>query len=84
LEAILLAGAKASGYRNDLWTLKRIADVIHRRFRVKYHVGHVWKVLGRLGWSCQRPVGRARERNEEGIRRWLRYRWPLIKKSLSG
>jgi transposase len=80
LEATLLAGAKASGYRNDLWTLKRIADVIRRRFQVTYHIGHVWKVLGQLGWSCQRPVGRARERNEEGIRRWLRYRWPRIKK----
>ena len=30
--------------------------------RVEYHPGHVWKILDDLGWSCQRPVGRARER----------------------
>ena len=80
LEAILLAGAPAQGYETDLWTLKRIAQVIWRQFGVTYHAGHVWKVLGQLGWSCQRPQRKARERNEDAIRRWVRYRWPRIKK----
>jgi transposase len=81
LEAILLAGAPARGYETDLWTLKRIAQVIRAEFDVSYHPGHVWKVLGQLGWSCQRPERKARERNEVAIKRWLRYRWPRIKKS---
>ena len=81
LKAILLAGAPARGYETDLWTLKRIAQVIRTEFNVSYHPGHVWKVLGQLGWSCQRPERKARERNEAGIKRWLRYRWPRIKKS---
>ena len=80
LEAILLAGAPAAGYETDVWTLKRIAQVIRREFGVTLHVGHVWKVLGQMGWSCQRPERKACERNEEGIRRWVRYRWPRIKK----
>jgi transposase len=80
LEAILLAGALAAGFETDLWTLKRIAQVIRRELGVKFHVGHIWKVLGQLGWSCQRPERKARERNEEGIKRWVRYRWPRIKK----
>jgi transposase len=80
LEAILLAGARARGYETDLWTLKRIAQVIRREFGATYHAGHVWKVLGQLGWSCQRPERRARERDERAIRRWLHYRWPRIKK----
>jgi len=80
LEAALLAGARAYGYDTDLWTLKRIARVIRREFKVSYHPSHVWKVLGQLGWSCQRPEKRARERNEKAIARWLRYRWPQIKK----
>src|SRR5262245_44071240 len=49
LEAILLAGAPAHGYETDLWTLKRIAQVIRREFGVSYHPGHVWKVLAQLG-----------------------------------
>lgn len=80
LATILLAGAPAAGYETDIWTLKRIAQVLGREFGVKFHVGHVWKVLGQLGWSCQRPERKARERNEVAIRRWVRYRWPQIKK----
>ena len=80
LSAGLLEGAKAHGYRTELWTLRRIAAVVRRRFRVTYHPGHVWKLLGALGWSCQRPEHRARERNEAAIRRWLKHRWPAIKK----
>jgi transposase len=80
LEAVLLAGALAQGYETELWTLKRIAQVIRREFGVTYHASHVWKVLGQLGWSCQRPERKARERNEESIRRWVRYRWPRIRR----
>ena len=80
LEAILLAGPLAAGYETDLWKLKRIARVIRREFGVTFHIGHIWKVLGQLGWSCQRPQRKARERNDEAIRRWVRYRWPRIKK----
>ena len=58
-----------------------MADLIHREFGVNYHAGHVWRILGELGWSCQRPTGRARERNEEAIRRGRRVERPAIKKS---
>jgi transposase-like protein len=40
----------------------------------------VWKILRQLGWSCQRPTGRALERNEETIQQWKKQRWPEIKK----
>jgi transposase len=80
LNACLLEGAKAHGYSTEMWTLRRIAAVVHRQFRVTYHPGHVWKLLGALGWSCQRPEHRARERNDAAIQRWLKHRWPKIKK----
>lgn len=80
LKAFLLEGAPAHGYDTDLWTLERIVELVDRQFGVSYHPGHIWKLLGGLGWSCQRPERRARERNEASIRRWLRHRWPGIKK----
>jgi transposase len=83
LNACLLEGAKAHGFGTEMWTLRRIATVVRRRFRVTYHPGHVWKLLGALGWSCQRPEHRARERDEAAIRRWLKHRWPAIKKRLA-
>jgi transposase len=37
-------------------------------------------LVGRLGWSLQRPERQARERDEEAIARWVAYEWPRIKK----
>jgi transposase len=83
LKVLLLQGPQAFGYATALWTLKRIARVIRKQWRVVYHPSHVWRLLGELGWSCQRPERRARERDEKAIRRWLRDDWPRIKKRLS-
>lgn len=80
LEKLLLAGPEKLGYETPLWTCARVAHLIEQEFGIRYHRGHVWKVLDDLGWSCQRPVGRARERNEEQIRNWKRVHWPGIKK----
>jgi transposase len=81
LEKILLKGPLKAGYSTDLWTVKRIAEVITARFEVNYHPGHVWKIMKALGWSCQKPERRAMQRDEEAIRKWKRYKWPQIKKS---
>ena len=80
LVELLKQGPERLGYRTPLWTTARIADLIQREFKVSYHPGHVWKVLRRIRWSCQRPEGRARERNEQTIVDWKRRQWPAIKK----
>ena len=80
LESQLLQGPEAHGFPTPLWTCPRIARLIADQFGVRYHAGHVWKILRALGWSPQRPVGKARERNEGAIRGWQRTTWPRIKK----
>lgn len=80
LVEILLRGAMKSGYATELWTCRRVAEVIEARFGVKYHVDHVWHLLHKLGWSCQKPEQRARERDEAAIARWRKATWPRIKK----
>lgn len=80
LEQSLLRGPSVYGYATELWTLERIVSVIEKIFHVHYHPGHVWRILRELGWSCQRPQRQARERNEIAIQRWVRYKWPRIKK----
>jgi len=80
LEKTLLRGPIAAGYSTDLWTCPRVAAVIAKRFGVAYHEAHVWKLLRKLGWSCQQPERRARERDEAAIRRWRERDWPRIKK----
>jgi transposase len=80
LKTILLRGPKASGYPTDLWTCRRVAEVIERTFDVRYHPNAVWFVLRSLGWTCQKPERRARERDEAAIESWRREAWPHIKK----
>ena len=76
----LLAGPTAHGYKTDLWTLPRVASLIEDLTGVGYHPGHVWRLLGASGFSCQRPERRAVERDEKAIRRWKRVSWPALKK----
>jgi len=80
LPKLLAAGAQAYGYRNDLWTTRRIAAVIERELGVEYHPAHVSRILADLGWSCQKPERRALERNEAAIEHWKHHRWVEIKK----
>jgi transposase len=83
LVKVLLRGPLAAGYRTDLWTLQRVAEVIADQFGIQYHPCHVWKLLHSLGWSCQKPERRALQRDEEAIKRWRQERWPDIKKRRS-
>jgi transposase len=79
LERLLLRGAAAHGWPNDLWTAARVAELIRRHFGVSYHPEHVRKVLRRrLGWTSQKPQRRAKERDEDGIRRRKEHDFPRI------
>ena len=81
LEALLLEGAQAAGFHTDLWTCPRVAELIDRRFGVRYHVDHIGRVLHALGWSPQQPARRASERDEAAIAQWVKVRWPQVKKT---
>ncbi len=80
IERGLKRGPQALGYETGLWTAWRVVHLIEQECGVRYHASQAWRILRQLGWSCQRPVGRALERDEEAIRRWKKERWPEIKK----
>lgn len=84
LTARLARGAMANGWRTELWTTARIAELIERSFGVHYHRDHIGRLMASLGWSHQKPDKRAIERDEEAIEAWKRKEWPRIKKTPSG
>src|SRR6266404_7351638 len=84
LVRLLLEGPIAHGYRTNLWTTARIAEVISRKFGVRYHRDHVGRLMHSLRWSPQKPERQALERDEEKIKRWKRDVWPRVKKTLRG
>jgi transposase len=83
LERALKRGPEAFGFASALWTASRVRDLIEYRTGVRYHQDHVWRILRKLNWTCQRPTGKALERDEQAIRQWKKYRWPQIKKKRS-
>lgn len=84
LVATIKRGAVAAGYDSELWTCRRVRDVIARTEGVWYDFNHVGRLLHALGFSVQKPEARARERDEGAIARWREQDWPRIKKTRGG
>ena len=84
VDAALRQGARQHGFSADRWTLPRVATVIERITGESFHPGHVWKILGCLDWSVQKPTQQARERSAEKVQYWVAVRWPAVKKTLGG
>ena len=80
LPLLLARGAEAFGFRGDVWTAKRVTTLIRREFGVRYHPNHVGNLLRAAGWSVQKPVQRASQRNEAAIEAWRTERWPALKR----
>ena len=80
LQVALLEGPTAHGFDTPLWTLKRVRLFIERQFGVRYSEVHVWRLLGQLGFSNQKPERRALERDDVAIEHWKTRTWPGLKK----
>ena len=76
----ILKGPLAQGYDTDLWTLERLGKLIKKVAKVDYYKGHVWKVMVSLGFTCQKPETKAKERDEKAIKTWRLKTFPRLKK----
>lgn len=80
LAQIVRVGPLAAGFRNNLWTCRRVGQVIRQRFGVQYHRDHVGRLLHALGFTQQKPQRRATQRDEVVIEHWRTQEWERIKK----
>ncbi len=78
LPALLEQGAEAYGFLGDVWTTKRVALLIKEVFGVRYHPAHMSRLLREIGWSVQKPIRRATQRDEQAIAAWFAERWPAL------
>lgn len=69
------------GFRTELWTARRLVQLIERTFRVHFHPRYLCQWLARRRITPQRPQTVPRERNEAVTRRWLMHDWPRLKKT---
>lgn len=80
IPSLLAKGAEAYGFVGDVWTTPRTAAVIKEVFGVSYHPAHVCRLLKSIGWSVQKPIRRASQRDEAAIETWYSERWPTLKR----
>jgi|SRR4051794_6727598 len=76
----LAKSPKAFGYATELWTTRRLAQVIERRFKVRFNSNYLAEWLTRRGYTPQKPEVKAVERDNPAIARWIAEDWPRIKK----
>lgn len=83
LAKMILKNPAVYGYDTQLWTLSRITACVKKEFSVAYQPRSLSHMLHSLGFSCQKPDRRAKERNEKKIALWKKQEWPvLLKKGL--
>jgi len=80
LPSLLERGAEAYGFRGEVWTRPRIAKVIEQELGIRFTPQHVGNLLRKVGWSRQKPMERASQRNEEAIEQWRTEIWDDMKK----
>jgi transposase len=79
LEALLLEGAEAHGWHNNLWTGPRVGKLIKERFGVQYHPEYVCQILKqRLNWTVQRPQRQHPDGDDAAVALWLQEQFPGI------
>lgn len=80
LKKEILRGPAKAGYTTDFWTLQRIRALAKKKLRVSLGSTTVWRTAISLGFSVQKPEGRARERNEKAITDWKLKEFQKLKK----
>ena len=80
LADIVESGPVAYGLNTAVWTSPLLAQIISEEFAVDYHPGHVRRLLGKMGFSVQRPTTRLVQADPVKRRRWIRYQYPNLKK----
>lgn len=80
LADILDSGPVAYGFQSGVWTCPMVSRVIKEEFSILYHPAHVSRLLRELGFSVQRPKKVLARADKRAQSRWVRYRYPDIKK----
>jgi transposase len=70
----------AFGYKTDLWTTRRLAEVIEKKSGIRFNSNYLAEWLTRRGYSPQKPEVRAVERDNPAIARWVAEDWPRVEK----
>jgi len=84
LEELLEQGATSHGWINNVWTSKRVSEMIRRHFKVTISHTQANRILrNQLGWTYQKPIQRSYHRNEDEINKWKTITFKRVRKTAS-
>ena len=72
------------GFETELWTARRLAQLIHEEFGTRLNPRYLSAWLRDRGFTPQKPGRAPRQRDPEAIAAWLASDWPRIKKRRGG
>ena len=81
LTDIIESGPVAYGLCTGVWTSIVITSIIAEEFGVRYHPGHVRKLLKPLGFSVQPSTRKPANADLQKQNQWIRYTYPNLKKT---
>ena len=73
-----LKSPRSFGFPTDLWTARRVAQVIERKWQVKFNSRYLNAWLTARNITPQKPQRVAREADRAAIDRWRTHDWPRL------
>ena len=70
------------GFKTDLWTARRVADLIHKKLDVQFHPNYLREWLAKRNYTPQKPARKAKQQDPIELERWLKDDWPRIEKKV--
>ena len=64
-----------------LWTREAVQELIANKCQVSLSVSSMGRYLKRWGFTPQKPVRRAWERNPKAVEQWLKQDYPALRKA---
>src|SRR4028118_879443 len=64
LKTLLERGAEANGFKGEVWTCPRLVELIRKETGVIYTPKHAGRLLKAWGYSRQKPIRRATQRDD--------------------
>src|ERR1700716_1081444 len=80
LSSELSKGPEAFGFRGQVWTTARVAQMILDVFGIRYHPAHCSRLLRQIKYSQQKPIQKATQRDDVAIQTWKDEEWMQLKK----
>lgn len=78
-DLITLKNPQQMKFEFALWTREMIQAALMKKFGIKLSLSSIGRLLGQLGFTVQKPLYKAIQKDESLVKEWLRKIFPKIK-----